>query len=259
MKNKRDKGKKGQIAIFVIIAIILVVSIIVVFSLLQNPLKSSKVAEDPKIFISECVLEAGEEALELVRAHGGYLDAPELNMLYENENIAYLCYIDKQDELCINKEPMLTKRIEQQITEYVSPRVEKCFDSLEEILGKYNPEMGITNLEVDVIPNSVLIKINKKVSFTKNEESQDYEIFDIDIASPMFDFTLMTNDIINQEVSCNCGQEACNADVIALAGKNRDYDIEKFVTGGNEDVYKLREFDTKKEFTFAIRNCIRLP
>ncbi len=258
-KKQLLKCKRSQIAIFVIIAIVLVVSIVAVFYLLQGSLMKGRIAEDPKAFISECVLEAGEEALELIRTHGGYLGEPELSRLYENEKIAYLCYIEGEEELCVNKEPMLTNRIEQQVTEYITPRVEECFKSLKESLARYNPEIGVLSLEVEVIPNSVLIKINKKVSFVNNEINQNYEIFDTSIPSPMFDFARISNDIINQEVSCQCGTETCNADVVGITMKNRDFDIEKFVTGKNEEVYKLREFDTKKEFTFAIRNCVRLP
>jgi len=254
---KNNRGRKGQIAIFVIIALILVVSILGIFAFLNSPLNKTGAIANPTGFISECVEEAGEEALEIIGIHGGYIEAPELSMFYDDGDIAYLCYVEGERKLCVNKEPMLATKIEQEINDYITPRIENCFESLENSLSRYNPELGEMNLKVEVIPNNVLIKIDRRLSFVRNEQPQNFEVFDVSIPSPMFDFSRITLDIINDELNCQCGVESCNADIIDLASKNRDFDIEKFVTSGNEEAYKLREVISEKEFTFAIRNCIR--
>jgi len=251
------KNKGGQIAVFVIIALVLVVSIASVFMLVQQPLTKTKALEDPRAAISECVEEIGEEALELIGTYGGYIDSQDLNILYEDEKRTYLCHTSEEKELCTNQEPLLVNNIKQEITDYVAPKIETCFSDLEKILIDYNPELGTTNLEVEIVPNSLLIKIDKRIVFTRHEQTQTYEIFDSSIPSPMFDFAKLTVEIINQELDCQCGLESCNADVVEIATKNRNFDIEKFLTGDDEEIYKLREFNSGKEFIFAIRNCVR--
>lgn len=253
-----NKNKCSQIAIFVIIALIIVVSVALIFVLVKQPFTKLSPIENPTGYVENCVLEPVTDAVEQLSMHGGYLEAQEPSILYENEEIAYLCYTAENEKICTATEPMLIEKIEAEIKEYISKPLEGCFDSLEQSLAQYNPKSGATKIEVEIMPKQILIEINKDISYTKDEQTQTIDVFDFAVPSPMYDFTRITNNVINEEIDCNCGKVVCNADVFTVA-KTHDFEVERFVTGGNEKIYTLREVASEDEFKFAIRNCVRLP
>ena len=252
------ESKRAQIAIFVIIGLIIVVGIVFVFLLVKQPFTKFSPVENPTGYIDNCIKEPTLEAIEQISMHGGYIQAEEPSILYENEEVAYLCYTTDNEKLCTAIEPMLIEKIEDEIKEYITQPLEGCFKSLEQGLKLYNPQSSATQFEVEIMPKQILIEIDKDISYTKDEQTQKIDVFDVAIPSPMYEFTRITNNIINEEVDCNCGTETCNADVFTVA-KTHDFEVERFVTGGNEKIYNLREIVTGDEFKFAIRNCVRLP
>jgi len=259
MKNNNlFKTRNSQITIFVIIGLVLVVGIALVFLLVQQPFERINPVEDPKAFVQSCVQEAVDEAIPLILVHGGYISAPDLNLVYDDNEVAYLCYTGEKNKICSFKEPMLIEKIEQEISDYIDPRIKACFDSLERDLKNYNPKLGPTTFNVEIKNQQVIIEINKDLSFTKNEQEQSFDVFDTAIPSPLYSFTRITNDIINQEIDCKCNQETCNADVFTVA-QDSAFEVERFVSGRNEKIYNIREVASGQEFRFAVRNCVRLP
>lgn len=259
MKKEKRKSKNAQIAVFVIIAIVLVISVALIFVFLQTPLLKTSDIKDPKSFIQDCVKDNVQEAVELLLPHAGYIDAEEPYLRFNEERVGYLCYIQEEKKICINQEPMLGNHIEEEIYNYILPKVQGCFDELERQYNNYDYQEDSLDLEIEILPKMILVKIDKKISFIKNEQKQEYQIFDTIIQSPIFDFIRVTNDIISEEVDCQCNKEACNADIVQLSRRNRDLELEKFVTSRNEEVYIIRDLNFKQEFIFAIRNCVRLP
>jgi len=254
-------NKKGQVAIFVIFGMIFVVGMIMLFMLFRGSEITINPVENPRGFIESCVKDSVEEAMDLILIQGGYIDANEApagTIRYNEEDVAYLCYTENNYELCTNVEPMLIEKIEGEIQDYIMPTINDCFSSLEKALANFNPSLGITKVNVEIKQSQVVVEIEKDISFTQNEQPQEYKIFDTAIASPVYDFAVITNNIINQEVDCNCNYETCNANVFNVA-QDSSFEVERFVSGGNEKVYTIRESLSGKEFIFGIRNCVRLP
>ena len=254
----RKRGKRSQIAIFVIIALILVVTISLIFFLFQRPTLAISPVEDPKGFVESCSQDAAIEAINTIIPRGGYL-APTNTLRFNNIDVAYLCYTEEDEALCTNQEPLLIERMEEEIFADISPKIEDCFQSLEQSLRKFNYEAGPTELEVKILPRQVLIDIRKEISFVKQEQPQRFETFDATISSPLFDFALITNEVINEEVDCECGEEACDANFIELSRAHRDFETKRAVfTGRGEEIYTIKDIKSDKEFVFAIRNCVRV-
>jgi len=254
-----NKNNKGQVAIFVIIALILVISIALVFVLVKDIDLSISPTANPVGYVEVCVIDAIEEAIEILLPQAGYLEVEEPYLVYDDSDVSFLCYVEGTDEICTNLEPMLTERIEEEIAEYIEPRINSCFSSLKNELQQYDYKQGPMSFNVELKPEKVYIQISKEISFTINDETQTHKSFDPKLKSSLYEFSLFTNQIINDEVNCECGQETCNADIIEIYARNSDFEFEKFVTGGNEEVYVIRDEKLEEEFVFAIRNCIRLP
>jgi len=250
-----QRAEKAQLAIFVIIAIILVASVALVFVFFNQDFGFLRQAENPVKDIEHCLENDLEEIVNEISIHGGRYDPEEGYILYEKQRINYLCYTDDYDEKCVSREPVLSGRVKKEIIDQISGKVDACFASLGRRLQDYEEEA--TELDVEIIPNKLILKINKKIYFTENEQNKNLENFNIGIRSPMFGFISLATEMVNQELSCDCPKTSCNADILRLAMRNREFEIDRFVTGRNEEIYTIEEALSGKRFRFAVRNCIR--
>lgn len=262
IRKNNKKSKRSQVTIFVIIAVIIVMSVIAVFMLAPKITTVISGTAEPSTYIEKCAKIALDEAVSKISLNGGYADPIKSGagyIKYENRNIAFLCYTSNNGQLCLNKEPMLSERIKKEITSEIKADIESCFSSYEKSLRGYSYESGQTVLNAEITPDQILLNINKSISVTKQDKTIRINSFPVRMSSPLYDFIELTNEIINQEVSCGSCSETCNADVVKLAMENRDYSLRRFITGKGEEIYSIEEIDTGKKFSFAVRNCVRAP
>jgi len=263
MKKEGIKSKKGQLSLFIIIAIIIVVLFIGAFYFINQNSEMQKAKKDPSGYvrtqIQACAEQAAEEAERSVILHGGFSN-PTNYMMFNNTKVTFLCYAENNLELCINNHPMLNLEIQKQIESYVKPKLEKCFNDVKEMWKDYNYKEENLVFTTEIQPKELKLNIAKKISFTVSEQTINLETFNTKISSPLYDFVRLTNEIINQELDCNCGQEACNAKTVELMKNNQNFEVTKPVySGKSEEVYRITESITGKTFNFAIRNCVRVP
>jgi len=242
--------KQAQISIFVIIAIVVVISIILIFIFWQQPFLKYRATEDPQAYIQQCLEPSLEDISEQVMIHGGYLN-PDFSLRYKGEERAYICHSDGIEKICTTLDPMLTSSIEAEIIQGIEEDVIDCFSIFD--------SSQTIDYEVEVKPKHILLKIDKEITIIRQGEMIDFDVFNVDITSPLYDMISLVNQIVNQEVDCDCVRESCNADVLALSRQNKDFEIERYVSGRNEKVYTIKDLLTEKEFVFAVRNCVRLP
>ena len=251
------KYKRSQITIFVILALIIVVIIALIFSLSKTDIVQKLFGpKDPVFEIKTCAENSAKLFTEKLMPTGGVLNPPNY-LLFNNINAVWMCYTPFENQICINKHPALASEIEKEILDNIQPTIEQCFDALENELENY--QAGELAFSIEIVPTKIRIKINKQISYTSNEQVVNIENFDTSINSPMYTFVSLTNEVLNQEVSCNCLQETCNADILKMDRENQDFQVKRFVTGNNEKVYTITEKDSGKEFNFAVRNCVRMP
>ncbi len=259
MENKKA-NKKGQITIFVIIALILVVGIALIYTLISGPGAGISYSKNPRAAVELCIRDSVEEAAQLIAENGGQLeiDSSMPSIIYDGKSRAFLCHTQNNKELCSGTEPMLAKKIGDGIKDYIAPTVASCFKNLENEFKKYNYQAGETEIDVEILPGNILLKINKEVFYNKGEGQESLNNFDVKLNSPMFEFIRIANRVINDEVNCKCGTDTCDADTLKISLDNPRFEIKKFTTGGNEEIYRIKETLTKKEFVFAVRNCINI-
>jgi hypothetical protein len=252
-----SKTKRSQVAIFVIVGLMLVVGIALIFVLMGGSRIAVSADENPTGYIAACIQEPVQEAIDEMILHGGYIEAQEPYIRYDNQDISFLCFTNDVYELCENKEPMLIEKMESEIKAFIDPAVDLCFQDLRKELSQYGYTEEGTGFDVEIKPDQVVIQIDRKVQFTKTGEEQTIENFDAIVDRALYGFASISNEIINQEVDCSCGTEICNADIFDLSAGG--FQVERFVTGGNEKIYIIDELASQDKFTFAIRNCVRLP
>lgn len=242
-------NKKGQITIFVILGLIIVVGVIIIFLLIRPPEVRLLDENNPQAFVESCTREAVEEALEILSKQGGDID-PKGSLQYDDEEIAYLCYNFNYYERCINQRPLLIEHIENEITRYITPKVNDCFFNLESGLrGRYEIETSKMELRTILQPQTVFVEIDKKFKITRNDEVRNFEGFKMSMSHPIYDLAEVAMEIANQE------SKYCNFDELGFMIFYPEFDISKFIRGEADIVYSVLERATDRKFTFAIRSC----
>jgi hypothetical protein len=255
---KKEKNKKAQITIFIIIGIILIAVIALVFSLLPG----KKDYTSPNIVkgdIQKCERDAVMEAEKAILPSGGLINLSLQNYIgFNGTNILWFCYTPKNRELCVTKHPLLNLEMENEIKRLAEPKIIRCFENIKGELSGYNYQEGLLNFNVIITPDNIVINSSKEITYTVNEQTRTISNFDTIILSPAYDFIAISNRIINEELSCNCPQESCNPDVTLYNKYYPDFEIIKpaYSTNGSE-AYSIREILTNKKFNFAVRNCVR--
>ncbi len=251
--------KKGQITIFVIVALIIVLSLGLIFYTGSKSTPEISVREDPKGYMQKCIKDALILAQDTIIPHGGFAN-PSDSIMFDNKNVVWMCYTSAEEELCINKHPVLKVEMEKEITTLIKPIVEKCFNDIKVQFAKYDYAEEDSNISTEILLDKIQAKVRKKITFTQNEQTIILSNFDSSINSPLYNFAKISLEIINEEVTCNCLEESCNADLAKLNRFNRDFEINKPVYGGDgQEIYTIKEILSGKQFNFALRNCVRLP
>ena len=255
------KTKKGQLTIFVIIALLIIVSLAVIFY--ANPLKISETAsirQNPQGFIQDCARKAATPAVDSIVPNGGILNPAEGKYItWNGAKAIWMCYAAEKEQVCTAQHPMLRAEIEKQISDIIKPQIEKCFSQVKNEFQSYEYTENPLNLALEISAGKLYIKIDKKISYVKNSVTTMLQNFNTQIPSPLYDFVIISNDIVNEETKCNCADNNCNADIMALNRDRRDYQTKREVNSFNTKIYTLTELSSKKDFSFAVRNCVRLP
>lgn len=257
MKKRDKKNCKSQVTIFVIVALIIVVSIALVFTLVRQNAGQISSTQDPRGYIQKCARDAATQIEKTILPNGGFA-SPSNYVTYKNNKVEYFCYTSQLDELCTSEHPMLNKEIEKQILNYVQPKLEQCFADVKAGFSQYDYKEGNLSFNIQISPESINLNIEKEITVAKQDGTITLNNFNTALQSPLYYFIKFSNDIVNQELNCNCGKEACNADILAMDRNNPNFEITKpLLSQKGEEVYEIKDIDSGKIFNFAVRNCVR--
>jgi hypothetical protein len=253
-------SKRGQLAIFVIFGVLIVVGIIALFMALPPPnILDDSSPKDPMQEIKPCIANSLEEVLPNYLETGFYAN-PLQYVHYETKNIAYHCFTLAKRQICSRNDAQSKLRIETELKNNISGKVESCFDKFKIANPALDIKIGPTELAIEILPGKINIRTKKNLAISKNEElPREYDRFDVSINSPLWDFIILSNEIINQEVSCDCPKESCTADLVEMMRNNRDYKITVFIGSRDEKVYTIENFLTGEKLNFGVKNCDKTP
>ena len=261
MSKRGLNNIRGQVTVFIIIAMMVVVILVVILmmNLQKNAGISVNPSEDPKGYIQDCAIKSVREAELKIIAQGGFLK-PSSAIRFDNTNVTWMCYTPFNEQLCVNKHPLLTGEIENEIKIIITPKIEACFSKLKDTFRNYEYKEESLTVNPLITAGFLKIEIRKKISMKAQDETNlEFDNFDAKLTSPLYSFTQIENRVIREELSCDCTEEVCNADILGINYDNRNFETRRFVTGKNEKIYSIKEISTAKQFNFAVRNCVRLP
>jgi len=245
-------NKRGQLAIFVIIAIVIIAVILV---LLFPRIRIGIQPAPPEVELRNCLSENVQGLLNTSLENGGELN-PRLYYLYNNITVGYVCYTTEWYVPCVMQKPLLKKHIEDEIEEAVKEEVRLCLDiMLDEFESRgYDVDVeGDNMIDVEIIPENVIISLNSEITFTKGEDSSKLTIPKADFKSQAYKLIAIASSIANWESRYG------DAVPETYMGFYPDVKVEKKKQVEGSTVYILSHRDTNEVFNFASRSVAWPP
>src|SRR3989338_6177822 len=253
-KDNNHQNKKAQVAIWFIIAIVIVALIAAIYIFSKKPITPGIEFENPQDRIESCAIDAVNEAAELIIKHGGFVE-PKNFKIYKNNKIEYLCENTGNFKPCINQHPMLLEEIKKEILNYVFPRIDQCFTIAIEELEKrqYSASMEPMKINVTLASDRIFLFIDRDLTLTKQENTERFKNFNIEINNHLYDLTKLAVEIGNQEA------KFCYFEYVGYMILYPRFSIEKVALSDSTKIYTLKDKHSNKEMNIAVRGCAIPP
>ena len=242
-------SKRGQLAIFIIIALVIVV-LIALFFLFRKQLPAVfGGAFSPNEYLENCIEPEIKPAVEILAQQGSYQD-PEGYTLLDGKKVKYLCYTDDYYKTCSVQQPMTKQNFEKELNLMLKAKANQCMRNLikEYEDRSYEVSSGGINSEVSVVPGMILITYNAPLSIKKGESTDTFRSFDVEMDSEMYDLLFIAQSIVEYEASL--GGSATELYLQYYP----DLKINKVKRTDGTTIYKLTDVTTEEEFLFASRS-----
>ncbi len=247
-------NKKGQVTIFIIIAIVIIVLGILLY-LFYPKIKAATEfgAKNPSAFIQSCIEDKIKETADILSLQGGSIN-PEHYFTYNDINIEYLCYTNKNYDTCIIQQPLLKQHIESEIKNNTQDEAEACFQDLKESYEKkgYNVNLVEGETLVELLPERIVTTFKNELTVTKGE-SERYETFSVVLNNNLYELISIANSIIAWEATYG------DADPRIYMTYYPDLKVEKNLRDDGTRIYVLTNRDKGNKFQFASRSLVFPP
>jgi hypothetical protein len=246
---KREGERRGQVAVYVIIAAVIVVGVILVYFLYPDAITGVLGGrESPSDFLESEIEPAVRNSVEILSKQGGYED-PEGYIMYKGSRVKYLCYTSKYYEPCQVQQPMIKAKFEKELTNMIQDKVEESVDNLIETYerrGYSVSSISRPTTEVEIVIGKIIVKVKAPMTFTK-ESTETFNEFNIEIESNMYNLLMIATSIIDFESTLG------DSETSMYTAYYPDLRIRKNKLGDGSTVYVVEDVITKESFMFASR------
>jgi hypothetical protein len=251
---KKEMDKRGQVAIFVIIAIVIVVAGILIYSFFPQILPFSFGEENPSSFLKGCIQPRIKESMNLLAKQGGYAN-PQGYIRYNNEKVKYLCYTSKYYEPCAIQQPMIKAQFENDLNAQIQAKADLCINDLKRSYESkgYVVDLKAGTTKVELVPDKVIVKIQTDMTVSKNDAVQNFKGFEIYIPSQMYNLLMIATSIIDFEATYG------NTDTSLFNQYYPTINIYKNKLGDGSTIYGVKDVISQEKFTFASRSLAWPP
>ncbi len=248
--EKGLKNKKGQIAIFVILAVALVTILILSFAF-RDKLTTVITGETPLEQIKKCVKEATQQGLDIISKQGGSIE-PENYILYQGNKVDYVCYTEEKYKQCIMQKPFLKQAIEEELETFIQPKINSCIDSVKSSLEKkgYSIKYNQPKTIVEIFPNNILITLDAFDLQITKDKTESYPSVKTDINSKIYDLVIISSSIANWEARYG------DAEIMNYMMFYPSLLVEKKPQDDGTKIYILTNKVTGEKFIFASKSVV---
>ncbi len=242
--------KRGQIALWIILALALVGIILVFFTFGRNFISSRGAQFNPQQMIEVCVSDAVDEAVNKMLPQGGFIN-PVNFKVWNSTNVAYLCFTNGYYSPCISLHPMFLNEMKAEIKSYISPRVEQCFDLMQREAEKRSKtvELGKMDLSITLAPQRVFVNTGRKVTVRDKESTQAFDNIKVEVVNPIYDLGNVAVEIMNQQI------KYCYFENVGYSLTYPQFDIRQEIMSDSTRIYKISDRISGKTLNIAIKSC----
>ena len=250
-----EMNKKGQVAVFIIVAVVIIGIIIVL--LLFPGLTDFATQEEfsPTSFLKGCIQPSIESNIALLAKQGGYIN-PEGALVYQGDRIKYLCYTSEYYQTCVVQQPMIKNHFEQELESSIDSDARGCIQDLAREYERRGFDITVGNVaeEVSINPGEILVNFKVPIAVSKSgEETIRYTEFNVLIESEMYDLLFIAQSIIDFESTYG------DSETSAYIAYYPDLTIQKTRLSDGSTVYTVENVITREKFTFASRSLAWPP
>ncbi|MBU0958464.1 MAG: hypothetical protein KKB31_00825 [Nanoarchaeota archaeon] len=261
------RSKRSQVTMFIIIGVVIVAIVLLYFIIRGFSDSDTGGGEEvsPIPFLETCLKDDISSAIWILGEKGGD-DTPGKTTSFDfldgkgPVEITYLCYTSANEKIpCMNQEPFLYDKVENEIKKLVAPWVDNCIGALGTSLSKegYVVDINYTAKDFEVALNDVGVDldINVKIILTKAEQSLTVENLSVGVRTRLYDLISSVRMIIRDEIT-RCYFDA--ADYIRI---HPEYQIgkETKISPDFSNLYTVKLLNSPERFRFATRGCVDLP
>jgi hypothetical protein len=239
--------KRGQITIFIILAVIVIMALLVYFIWLKPLIIQT---DSEKLQIESCLEDSMQESINYLLSTAGVIN-PDFTLMYNGENITYLCYSDEYYTPCVNQNPLIKNKFQQSLKELITSDVNGCYESsVNELrsLGYDVKETDNVNFVVTINPNDITINLKALTLISQGESGSVQEDFQVKVDSNVYDLLMLSTTIVQFET------EYGDSSTDILMYYYPDYRIEKKRVSEGNKVYILTDKKTEEQIKFAVRS-----
>lgn len=243
-------NKKAQIALWVILAVLIFALLLLLLFNRPKPAIISQDLTNPQPIIESCARKTLSDALTIMMPQGGFLE-PQNYKLYKNQKVTYLCENIGYYEPCINQHPAFLEEVKEELLKYAEDNLDFCFENVKKELEERNTQvsLGEMKLDIEMAPNKVLLKIDRKMTLNKDQSAVEIKNFEVNLAHPAYNLIMVANEIASQE------SKYCYFEYLGYMLLYPQYDIRKIILSESTKIYSIRDIKSNQELKIAIRGC----
>jgi hypothetical protein len=254
LTRKNMISKRGQVAIFVILALV-IGSVIVLFAFkdqVNSGIGTIFGSEfTPRGFLAECIGDDLDLEIERLGKNAGYDSLDSVGKVsYQGDEYAYLCYTTGSYLTCVVQQPLIKGNFEKSLKGIIEPKAEECLEKLKEEYRRKGFEVRADEsiAEVSMNPGNVKIIFDTPITASKGEEVQRFDKLEIELKSDMYDLTFMAKSIIDFESTFG------DSETTLYMQYYPDLKIDKIKLSDGTTIYKVSNVVSGEEFRFASRS-----
>ncbi len=241
--------RRGQVTLFIILALIIVgVGVVIYLFYPQIQSLTGLQIQNPQAYIQTCMKSDIQNAINNLSLQGGVMN-PGHYILYDNNEIEYLCYTNKDLQPCVMQQPLLRASIESQIENAIKTKEDSCFSALEKSYKDrgYTTTLTGGGANVSLLPSRVRTSFNYNLTITKGN-TQRFTQFNILTNSNLYELTGIAMNILYWEV------DKGDVDTGMYMLYYHNILVEKKEQSDGTKIYIITDVNSKDKFQFATRS-----
>jgi hypothetical protein len=241
--------KRGQVAIFVVIAIVIIVAVLLVYFLVPQAKTVFSGELVPNNYLQSCVQTDLEKDIKLLSDQGGY-ENPEGYTLYQGNKIKYLCYTSQFYLPCKVQQPLIVRNFELELQRITREKTVACVNQMVQEFKNRGYNVNVekpATTNVEMVPENIKISIDVPITISK-DSTQRFNNFEFDIPSKMYNLVMISTSIVGFESTYG------NTDTDVFTAYYPNVDIDKIERDDGTTIFVVKDVTSKETFRFASRS-----